>query len=106
MGGKGDREDEGKEDGEGSIETLSAANSTTLTAVSTVPATTDQFMFTPEFRRHFIEFVPGDTLMTLRLETKGWKATADAFIDEGVRSGTMIVHDGKDITLVFNDPRV
>ncbi|GMI01921.1 hypothetical protein TrLO_g8130 [Triparma laevis f. longispina] len=55
-------------------------------------------MYTPNFRRHFVEFVLGDTLMTLRLATKGWKAAADAFIDEGVRSGAMIVHDGKDIS--------
>jgi len=59
---------------------------------------TDQFMFIPEFRRHVVEYVQGDTLMTLRLATKGWKAAADAFIDEGVRSGAMIFHDGKDIS--------
>jgi len=72
--------------------------STTVSTVSNVPVTTDQFMYTPNFRRNFVEFVPGDTLMTLRLATKGWKAAADAFIDEGVRSGAMIVHDGKDIS--------
>ncbi|GMI18372.1 hypothetical protein TrLO_g7913 [Triparma laevis f. longispina] len=55
-------------------------------------------MHTPEFRRHFIEFVPGDTLMRLRLATKGWNAAADAFIDEGVKSGEIIVHGGKDIS--------
>ncbi|GMH90200.1 hypothetical protein TL16_g11694 [Triparma laevis f. inornata] len=66
---------------------------------------TDQFMFTPEFRRHFVEFVPGDTLMKLRLATKGWKPTAEAFIDEGVRSGAMIVHGGKDISWGGDDPR-
>ncbi|GMH51534.1 hypothetical protein TL16_g01032 [Triparma laevis f. inornata] len=54
-------------------------------------------MHTPEFRRHFVEFVPGDSLMTLRLATKGWKAAADAFIDEGVRSDAIIVHGGNDI---------
>ncbi|GMH99439.1 hypothetical protein TrLO_g151 [Triparma laevis f. longispina] len=27
--------------------------------------------------------------MTLRLQTKGWTAAADAFMDEGVRSGAM-----------------
>ncbi|GMH88116.1 hypothetical protein TL16_g11063 [Triparma laevis f. inornata] len=54
-------------------------------------------MYTPEFRRNFVEFVQGDTLMTLRLATKGWNAAPDAFIDEGVRSGAIIVHDGNDI---------
>ncbi|GMH51994.1 hypothetical protein TL16_g01134 [Triparma laevis f. inornata] len=54
-------------------------------------------MYTPEFRRHFVVFVAGDTLMTLRFAMKGWKAAADAFIDEGVKSGAFIVHDRKDI---------
>ncbi|GMH77269.1 hypothetical protein TL16_g07353 [Triparma laevis f. inornata] len=54
-------------------------------------------MFTPEFRSHFIEFVPGDTLMTLRLVTNGWKAAADVFINVGVKSGEIIVHSGNDL---------
>ena len=37
-------------------------------------------------------------MMTLRLATKAWKAVADAFIDERVKSGAMIVHGGKDIS--------
>ncbi|GMH70442.1 hypothetical protein TL16_g05408 [Triparma laevis f. inornata] len=90
--------DEGGERGEEIIEASSAANSTTLTTVSTVPATTDQFMFTNDFKRLLVGFVQGDTVMTLRLATKGWKCVADAFIDEGVKSGTMIVHDGTDIS--------
>ncbi|GMH53838.1 hypothetical protein TL16_g01542 [Triparma laevis f. inornata] len=90
--------DEGSEDGEEILDLPPAESLNILTVVSTVPATTDQFMHTPEYRRHFVEYVPGDTLMTLRLATKGWKAAADAFIDEGVESGTMIVHDGKDIS--------
>ncbi|GMH71655.1 hypothetical protein TL16_g05711 [Triparma laevis f. inornata] len=55
-------------------------------------------MHTPEFRRHFVDFVPVDALMALRLATKGWNAAVDALIDEGVESGTMIVHGGKDIS--------
>ncbi|GMH77407.1 hypothetical protein TL16_g07396 [Triparma laevis f. inornata] len=91
------REDEEKEDGEEQNEGSAAENLTTSTTVSTAPAATDQFMHTPEFRRYFVEFVMGDTLMNLRLATKGWKAAADAFIDEGVKSSAMIVHDGEDI---------
>ncbi|GMH67799.1 hypothetical protein TrLO_g14705 [Triparma laevis f. longispina] len=56
------------------------------------------FMYTPEFNRHFAEFVPGDTLMNLRLETMCWNAAADALIDKGVKSGEIIVHDGKCIS--------
>jgi len=37
-------------------------------------------------------------LITLRLATKGRKAAADAFIDEGVESGEIIVHGGDDIS--------
>ena len=71
---------------------------TTSTAVSDAPAATDQFMHTPEFNRHFVEFVPGDTLMNLRLETMCWNAAADALIDKGVKSGEIIVHHGKCIS--------
>ncbi|GMH75381.1 hypothetical protein TL16_g06746 [Triparma laevis f. inornata] len=89
-------EDEEKEDGEEQNEEATP-NSTTLTTVSTAPATTDQFMHTPEFRRYFVECVPGNTLMALMLWTKGWNTVADALIDEGVKSGELMVHDGKDI---------
>ncbi|GMH68943.1 hypothetical protein TrLO_g1252 [Triparma laevis f. longispina] len=70
MSGKRGSGDEGNEDEE-VLEVPPAASLTISTVVSTVPATTDQFMFTPEFRRHFVKFVLGDMLMTLRLETKG-----------------------------------
>ncbi|GMI17339.1 hypothetical protein TrLO_g12477 [Triparma laevis f. longispina] len=60
------------------------------------PAAVDELMHTPEFRRNFVEFVPVDALMALRLATKGWNAAADALIEEGVRSGELMVHDGRD----------
>ncbi|GMI10404.1 hypothetical protein TrLO_g9897 [Triparma laevis f. longispina] len=68
------------------------------TTVSAAPVAADQFMHTPEFRRHFVEFLPVDELMALRLATKGWNAAADALIDEvfASASGAMMVHDGKD----------
>ncbi|GMH69212.1 hypothetical protein TrLO_g15722 [Triparma laevis f. longispina] len=89
--------DEEKENGEGTVEGPAAKNSTTLTTVSTVPATTDQFMFTNNFKRLLVGFIMGDTLMTLRLATKAWKRVVDAFIDEGVESGAMMVHGGNDV---------
>ncbi|GMH67910.1 hypothetical protein TL16_g04795 [Triparma laevis f. inornata] len=55
-------------------------------------------MHTSAFRIHFFDFVPVDALMALRVATKGWNAAVDALIDEGVRSGELIVHDGKDIS--------
>ncbi|GMH77109.1 hypothetical protein TL16_g10072 [Triparma laevis f. inornata] len=88
-------EDEGNEDGEGILKASSAANSTTLTVVSTVP-TTDQFMFTNNFKGLLVGFVQKDTLITLRLATKAWKRVVDALIDKGVRSGELIVHGGND----------
>ncbi|GMH64260.1 hypothetical protein TrLO_g14592 [Triparma laevis f. longispina] len=90
--------DEEKEEEESIIDLPPAANSMTLTTFSTVPATTDQFMHTPEFRRHFVEFVHVQTLMALRCATKAWKAVAEKVIDEGVRSGELTVHGGKDIS--------
>ncbi|GMI07656.1 hypothetical protein TrLO_g13220 [Triparma laevis f. longispina] len=36
--------------------------------------------------------------MRLKLATKAWKATADALINEGVKSGEIMIHDGKDIS--------
>ncbi|GMH71751.1 hypothetical protein TrLO_g7 [Triparma laevis f. longispina] len=50
-----------------------------------------------EFRRHFVEYIHVETLVALRVATKGWNTVADALIDEGVRSGELMVHDGKDI---------
>ncbi|GMH57876.1 hypothetical protein TrLO_g13685 [Triparma laevis f. longispina] len=97
MSGKRGSEDERNEDEESISEVSAAENLPASTTVSTAPTVTDQFTFTPEFRRHFIDFVPGNTLMRLRLATKGWNATADVFIDEGMRNGEIIVHDGKDV---------
>ncbi|GMH80863.1 hypothetical protein TL16_g08728 [Triparma laevis f. inornata] len=39
-------------------------------------------------------FVHEQTLMALRVLNKEWNGMADVLIDEGVESGTMIVHDG------------
>ncbi|GMH79062.1 hypothetical protein TrLO_g7740 [Triparma laevis f. longispina] len=62
-------------------------------------------MHTPEFWRHFVDFVHVEMLMVLRLATKGWNAVADALIDEGVRSRELMVHGGKDISNVETQPR-
>ncbi|GMH75115.1 hypothetical protein TrLO_g12824 [Triparma laevis f. longispina] len=90
---------------EGIIQLPPAESLSTLTTVPTVPTTTDQFIFTPAFRRHFFKYVPGDTLMRLRLATKGWKAAADVFIDEGMRRGPIIVHGGNDISIYATNDR-
>ncbi|GMH95423.1 hypothetical protein TL16_g13153, partial [Triparma laevis f. inornata] len=76
-----------------SLSSVSASeNSMTLTIVPTAPAVVDEFMHTPEFRRHFVDFVHVQTLMALRMATKGFNVAADALIDEGVRSGKLMVH--------------
>ncbi|GMH90503.1 hypothetical protein TL16_g11789 [Triparma laevis f. inornata] len=62
-------------------------------------------MFKKYFKRLFIGFAMDDTLMKLRLATKAWKRVADAFIDEGVESGAIIVHDGKDISYEVGQAR-
>ncbi|GMH58544.1 hypothetical protein TL16_g02632 [Triparma laevis f. inornata] len=97
-GGKRGAGDEEDEDGDGKIEGSAADDSTTLTTVFAAPAATDQFMHTPEFRRHFVDFVHVQTLMALRLATKGWNTAADALIDEGVMSGELMVHGGNDLS--------
>ncbi|GMI17095.1 hypothetical protein TrLO_g13500 [Triparma laevis f. longispina] len=73
-GGTRGAEDDEKEDEEGIIDLPPAEGLTISTTISTVPATTDQSM------------------------TKGWRAMADMLIDEGVASGAMMVHDGRDLS--------
>ena len=58
---------------------------------------TSQFLFTGDFKMLLVGFVMGGTLMVLRFTTKAWKGVADAFIDEGVESGAMVVHDEKGV---------
>ena len=82
-----------------SLSSVSASeNSTTLAIVPTAPAVVDEFMYTPEFRRHFVDFVHVQTLMALRVATKGFNVAADVLIDEGVRSGKLMVHGGNDLS--------
>ncbi|GMH51864.1 hypothetical protein TL16_g01107 [Triparma laevis f. inornata] len=57
----------------------------------------NNFLNTDDFRRLLVPFLPGETLMTLVLATKAWNAVVDAFVDERVASGEMIVHGGNDI---------
>ncbi|GMH67094.1 hypothetical protein TrLO_g1844 [Triparma laevis f. longispina] len=47
-------------------------------------------------------FLPDDTLLMIRLASKPWSRVAGAFINEGVRSGMMIVQDGNDIDNHFS----
>jgi len=98
-------DDEKKENEEGIIEDTAANILTTSTAVSAAPvaasaapAAIDEFMFTNDCRRLLVGLVMGDTLMTLRLATKAWKAVVEEVIDQGVESGAIMVHDGKDIS--------
>ena len=109
-GGERRAEDEENENEEGTIEVPRAESLPISTVVSTVPARTGQFMHTPEFRRRFVEFFPGDTLLTLRLATKVWKAAADVFIDEGVESGEIIFTMGRtkvfDYRIIHDDVKI
>ena len=97
-GGKRGEGDKENEDEEGTLEIPSAESLLISTVVSTVPATTDQFMHTPDFRKLFVGSVHTDTLMALRVVTKAYNELADALIDEGMESGEIIVHHGKDIS--------
>ncbi|GMH77359.1 hypothetical protein TL16_g07380 [Triparma laevis f. inornata] len=97
MSGKRGAGDEGKEDGDGIPEASSAANSTTLTTVSTVPAQVDDFTHTIEFKKLFNPFVHEQTLIALLVLNKEWNGVADVLIDEGVKSGELLVHVGNDL---------
>ena len=91
MGNRG-AEDEGDEEEEELIEIPMAESM----PIST-PAVVDEFMFTDDFKRLLVGLIMGDTLMTLRLATKAWRRMVDAFIDEGVESGAMIVRGEEDL---------
>ncbi|GMH60128.1 hypothetical protein TL16_g02981 [Triparma laevis f. inornata] len=86
-GGERGAGDEGVEDEEGTLEAAVAESLPISTVVSTVPAATNQFMFTDDFKRLLVGLVMGDKLMKLRLATQAWKRVVDAFIDKGVESG-------------------
>ena len=60
MGRKRGEGDEGDGNEEGILDLPHVESLSISTVVSTVPATTDQFMFTPEFRRYFINYIRGD----------------------------------------------
>ncbi|GMI16472.1 hypothetical protein TrLO_g12838 [Triparma laevis f. longispina] len=57
-------------------------------------------MHTPEFRRHFVEYVPIDTLVALRLATKPWMREIEnllrRIVANGGQRGKLLVHDGND----------
>ena len=91
-------EDEEKQNGEGIL----TENLTTLMTASPAPAAANQFMHTPEFRTHFVEYVPGDTLMALKLATKGWSQELEkhlkSVVENGSLRGELLVLGGSDIS--------
>ncbi|GMH88592.1 hypothetical protein TL16_g11197 [Triparma laevis f. inornata] len=97
ISGKRGAEDEQNEEGEGFVEVPPAESLSISTTASTVPATTDQFMYTPEFRRHFVEFVPLDTLLTMKVISKEFEETTREYIAWRVKNGEMILHRGVNI---------
>ncbi|GMI04049.1 hypothetical protein TrVE_jg11201 [Triparma verrucosa] len=57
------------------------------------------FFFTDDWRLGlFVENMPLDMLMTMRLLCKDWQRVADRFIDGKIESGEMIVVGGNDIS--------
>ncbi|GMH56193.1 hypothetical protein TrLO_g5425 [Triparma laevis f. longispina] len=99
MGGKRGEEDEEDENNDEIIEPAALPNSTTSTQSPTAPAAVDEFMFTNDFRRLLAEFVSGDTLMTLKLTTKAWKAVAEKQLsDEEKLEMAILTVDGKDVS--------
>ncbi|GMH49096.1 hypothetical protein TL16_g11103 [Triparma laevis f. inornata] len=58
----------------------------------------NNFPNTDDFRRLIVPYLQGDALMATRLASKPWSRVADAFIDDGVESGEMMVHDRRDFS--------
>ncbi|GMH67816.1 hypothetical protein TrST_g13513 [Triparma strigata] len=66
-----------------------------------VPA--DDFLQTDDWRRLFVENVPVDTLMKMRLLCKARRRVADTFIDGKVESGGMIVVGEDDVSVFYDE---
>ncbi|GMI15319.1 hypothetical protein TrLO_g10503 [Triparma laevis f. longispina] len=90
--------DEEKQNGEGIL----TENLTTLMTAFPAPAAANKFMYTPEFRTHFVGYVPGDTLMALKLATKGWSQELEKHLKSVVKNGSLrgelLVLGGNDIS--------
>ncbi|GMH73653.1 hypothetical protein TrST_g7186 [Triparma strigata] len=56
------------------------------------------FFYLDDWRFLFVESVPLDSLMTMRLLCKDWWRVADKFIDGMIESGTMMVIGGNDLS--------
>ncbi|GMH96185.1 hypothetical protein TrST_g13187 [Triparma strigata] len=65
---------------------------------SVAPFPKDDFLQTDNWRRLFIENMPVDTLLTMRLLCKDWRRVVDKFIDGKVESGVMIVVGANDLS--------
>ncbi|GMH76296.1 hypothetical protein TL16_g07031 [Triparma laevis f. inornata] len=99
--------DEEKQNGEESIEIPSVESLMISKIFFTVPASNDQFMHTPEFRRHFVEYVSDDTLMALGLATKPWMREIESLlrriVENGGQRGEVIVNGGKNLAWTFDE---
>lgn len=107
---RGERETRGGGRGKDIIDVPQAESLTISTEVPTVPATTvstapasvDQFMHTPRFKRHFVEYVIVETLVVLRLTSKPWMREIENFLRRIVANsgqrGELIAHGGHDLT--------
>ncbi|GMH69615.1 hypothetical protein TL16_g05199 [Triparma laevis f. inornata] len=57
----------------------------------------NNFMSTVDFKRHFVEFVPLNTLVTTKTVCREWGVLATARINRDMKSGTLMLHRGNDI---------
>ncbi|GMI15459.1 hypothetical protein TrVE_jg3544 [Triparma verrucosa] len=55
------------------------------------------FFATDDFRWFFLQFINSEFLHTMICLSKEWNACTRRFIDERVKSGQMMVHDGTNI---------
>ncbi|GMH68057.1 hypothetical protein TL16_g04839 [Triparma laevis f. inornata] len=78
------------------VTTLTTENAA-LKIANAPPAHTDDFISTIDFKRHFVEFLHVEILLTLRKVNKEWSDVVKERIDRSVESGEMIVHGGEDV---------
>ncbi|GMH69202.1 hypothetical protein TrLO_g15719 [Triparma laevis f. longispina] len=73
------------------------ADPTVVEAFAENPRTSD-FINTIDFKRHFVEYVHVDMLLTMRELCEEWEGVAEAFISKMVERGVLLVQGGEDTT--------
>lgn len=58
----------------------------------------NSFLGTRKFRTMIVRYLQSSSLMSMRSMSKDWRAAVEGFVDSGIGSGVMKVHERKDIS--------